>query len=232
MTTASNLRALRQTCTAVSQLYSLHSNEEHQGIQHMHIGHVAHHVRCNLYTQDGILPFVKSIEEDLAKVRERCAHNKDVGGMHSYALLVANYDGAMAVPADPLYRLVYPTMYNAGVENQTHFNTAASPSGMCRRVFMCDSLLQLTDKDPRNRTFEGSCLIVPIGPQYQNLFPEITVPCNHWELLIDPNTWEPYPMAAVGDFCLENIFFPGSPGDSLLFSEDDLARLKRKCFCI
>ena len=41
---------------------------------------------------------------------------------------------------------------------------------------------------------------------------------------------EPYPMATVGDFCLENPLFAGSPRDSLLFKEDDLARLKRKGF--
>ena len=35
------------------------SDEEHQSIQHMHIGLVVHHMGCNLYTQDGILPFVK-----------------------------------------------------------------------------------------------------------------------------------------------------------------------------
>ena len=209
------------------------SDEEHQAIQYVHIGLVVLHAGCNLYTQDGILPFMKSIEEDLAKTRERCACNKDVGGVSSHALLVANYGGTMAVPTDPLYCLMYPTVYNAGTENQTHFNTAASPSGIHTHVCMCHSLLQLADKDPKNRrTFEGSCLIVPHGTQYWSLFPEITTPCNHWGPLIDPNTGEPYPMAVVGDFCLKDIIFPGSLRDSLLFNEDDLTRLKRKGFCI
>ena len=98
---------------------------------------------------------------------------------------------------------------------------------------MCCSLLQLTDKDPKNRrTFEGSHLIVTCGTQYQSLFPEITMPCNHWGLLIDATTGEPYPMAVVGDFYLKDAFFPGSPGDSLLFNEDDLTRFKRKGFCV
>ena len=98
---------------------------------------------------------------------------------------------------------------------------------------MCCSLLQLTDKDPKNRrTFEGSHLIVTHGAQYWSLFPEITVPCNHRGLLIDATTGEPYPMAVAGDFCLEDAFFPGSPGDSLLFNEDDLSRFKRKGFCV
>ena len=50
--------------------------------------------------------------------------------------------------------------------------------------------------------------------------------------LIDHNTGEPYPMAVTGDFCLLDSIFAGSPGDSLLFKEDDLDILKRKGFCI
>ena len=199
----------------------------------MHTSLMVHHVGCHLYTQDGILPFVKSTEEDLAKVRERHACNKDIGGAHSYTLLVANYGGIMAVPTGPPYCLVYPIMYNAGAEDQTHFNTVANPSGMCTCVCMCCSLLQLMDKDPRNRrTFEGSRLIVPHGTQYQSLFLEITTPCNHQGPLIDPNTWEPYPMTAVGDFCLKDIFFPGSPRDSLFFNSSTSQLTGRRNPCL
>ena len=56
------------------------------------------------------------------------------------------------------------------------------------------------------------------------------MPHNHWGLLIDHNTGEHYPMATTGDFSLMDPIFPGSPGDSLLFKEDDLNRLKRKGF--
>ena len=126
------------------------SDEEHQAIQHMHIGLVVHHSGSNLYTKEGILFFVKSIEVDLAKVMDRCAHNKDAGGVCLYTLLVANYGSVMAIPTDPLYCLMYPTMYNNGVEDQTHFNTAASPSGMHTHICMCHYLLQLMDKDPNN----------------------------------------------------------------------------------
>ena len=137
----------------------------------------------------------------------------------------------MAIPTNPPYCLVYPMVYNEDAENQNHFNTAASTSGMHTHACMCSSLLQLADKDPNNkRTYESSCLIVPCSTQYQTLFPEIIAPHNHWGLLIDPNTGEPYPMATAGDFCLKDPFFPGSPGDSLLFNEDGLTRLKRKGF--
>ena len=96
---------------------------------------------------------------------------------------------------------------------------------------ICHTLLQHMDKDPVHwRTYEGSCLVIPHGAQCRTLFPEIIVPCNHWGPLIDHNTGEPYPMATTGDFCLVDPIFPGSPGDSLLFKEDDLHRLKRKGF--
>ena len=39
-------------------------------------------------------------------------------------------------------------------------------------------------------------------------------------------------MTTAGDFCPKDLFFPGSPRDSLLFKEDDLARIKRKGFCV
>ena len=89
------------------------------------------------------------------------------------------------------------------------------------------------DIDPvHQRLYEGGHLIIPCGTQYRTLFLEIVMPHNLQGPLIDINTGEPYPMAAVGDFCLVDSIFPGSPGDSLLFKEDDLTRLKRKGFCI
>ena len=203
------------------------SDEEHKGIEHVHIGLMVPHKECHLYMQDGILPFMKSIEADLEKARDRCTQNKDPGGVHSYSLLIANYGPIMAIPTDLLYCLVYPTMYNDDAEDQNHFNTADSPSGMNTHACMCHTLPEHVDKDPDcQRTYEDSCLIIPHSKQYRTLFPEIVVPHNHQGLLIDPNTGEPYPMATAGDFCLIDPLFPGSPGDTLLFKKDDLNRLK------
>ena len=67
------------------------SDGEYECIQHVHIGLGVCHAGCNLYMQDRILPFVKSIEVDLAKAGNRHTCNKDPGGVYSYALLVANY---------------------------------------------------------------------------------------------------------------------------------------------
>ena len=35
-------------------------------------------------------------------------------------------------------------------------------------------------------------------------------------------------MVVVGDFCLMDIFLPGCPGDSFVFHESELAKLKKK----
>ena len=146
------------------------SDEEHQGIKHMHISLVVHHEECHLYMQDGILPSTKSIEVDLKKVRDTYTQNKDPDGVRSYSLLIANYRGVMAIPTDPPYCLVNPTVYNDDAEDQNHFNTAASPPGMCTHSCMCCALLQHADKDPVcQRTYEGSCLIIACSAQYRTL---------------------------------------------------------------
>ena len=54
------------------------------------------------------------------------------------------------------------------------------------------------------------------------------MPCNHWGLLINHHTGKPFPMVTVGDFCQEDKIFLGTPGDSLLFNGNELARLQRE----
>ena len=133
----------------------------------------------------------------------------------------------MAIPTNPPYCLVYPTVYNDDMEDQNQFNMAGSPSGMRTCSCICCALLQHMNKDPAHqRAYEGSHLIIPCGAQYRTLFPEIVTPHNHQGPLIDHNTGELYPMAGVREFFLMDTIFPGSPGDRLLFKEDDLERLK------
>ena len=106
------------------------SNEQLEGVKHMNIGLVVCHVASNLATQAGILPYVASIEDDLATVRERHDCRKGIGGVNYYSMLIANYGGVMALPAELPYCLMYPTMYDDDVVDKTHFNTKGSPSGM------------------------------------------------------------------------------------------------------
>ena len=125
------------------------SYEEHRCIQHVHIGLVVCCTGCNLHMQDRILPFVKSIEADLAKVRTDMPTTRTQEGCIHTPCLLPIMGVSWPLPLT-LYYLVYPMVYNNDAEDQNHFNTAASPSGMHTHVCMCHCLLQLTDKDPDN----------------------------------------------------------------------------------
>ena len=207
------------------------SDEQHTTIQHVHLSLMVCCVSCNLYDQDGILPFINSIEEDLKKARQRWDAGKDPGGVHSYAMLVTNFGGIMAIPMDPPYCLVYPMIYSDDVanKNQNHFNTTGSPPGLHTCACICCTLLQHADLTEAHKwKYNGSHMIVPHSAQYKTLFPEITMPHNHRVLLINHSSGKPYPMVTVGDFILVDKIFPGSPGDSLLFNGEELAKPKRK----
>ena len=142
----------------------------------------------------------------------------------TYCLFVDNLSSAMSIPMDPPYCLVYPTSYVKGVKPD-HFNTCNSPSGM--RLHCCEyhATLQFSNEDPKQRTkYVGSCLILPCRVQYNEwLYPSILELRNHHGLLIDPTTGQPYPMEVVGDFRAMDLIFKGCYGDSLLYSDDDLA---------
>ena len=45
------------------------SDDQHEAIQHIHIGLMVCHVGCTIYKQKAILPFNHSIEEDLERAR-------------------------------------------------------------------------------------------------------------------------------------------------------------------
>ena len=143
-------------------------------IQHVHIGLIVHCVGSELFSQDGILPFIDSIETDLKQVREMCEQGKEDGWVQSYTCLIANYWGVMALPTEPPYCLMYPMVYDNNMKDKTHFNTTDSPSGLHTEACVCCSLLHLMDTDPANRQkFKGSHLLVPHGTQYKTLHPII-----------------------------------------------------------
>ena len=71
--------------------------------------------------------------------------------------------------------------------------------------------------------------VPPCGVQYNDcLYPAILEPWNHCGPLIDPIMGEPCPMEVVSDFKAVNPIFKGSYGDSFLYSENDLARLRQQ----
>ena len=199
------------------------SDDVLNSIKHIHIGLMVCCVGSELFGQDGILPFIDSIETDLKEVREMHEQGKQVGQVWFYTYLVAKYGGVMAIPTDLPYCLMYPMVCDGNVKDKTHFNTVGPPSGLHIKACMCHCLLHLVDMDPANRQkFKGSCLLVPRGMQYKTLLPILAEPCNHHGLLMDLNTGEPYPMEVAGNFCLEDAFFPSSPGDSLMFCDNEL----------
>ena len=116
------------------------SDEQHTTIQHVHLSLVVCCVSCILYDQNGILSSINSIKEDLKKVRQNWDAGKDPGGVCSYAMLVTNFGGIMAVPMDPPYCLVYPVIYSddTATKNQNHFNTVGSPP---RATYPCLHML-------------------------------------------------------------------------------------------
>ena len=206
------------------------SAKEHQGIDHVHISFVVQHKGCHLYIQDWILPIMTSIETDLKKVRDRHAQNKDQGRVCSYSLLIANYGGVLAVPTDFHIAWCIPPCVMMMHRNRITSTQQPVLQGCTHApafATTCFSMLiwiQSTGEPTRAAT-SSSPVVHSAG-----LFLETIMPCNHQGPLIDHNTGKPYPMAAAGDFWLMDPIFPGSPGDSLLFKEDDLAQLKRKGF--
>ena len=89
--------------------------------------------------------------------------------------------------------------------------------------------LQFTNDDPNQcRKYSGSHLILPHGAQYNDrLFPMILELQNHQESLMDLSTKEPFPMELVGDFWVADPIFKGCYGDSLLYSDAELRRLRQ-----
>ena len=93
---------------------------------------------------------------------------------------------------------------------------------------VCRTTLQFSNDDPQECTkYIGSHLILPRGVQYNDrLYPAILEPWNHHSPLIDPTMGKPYPMEVVGDFRAVDPIFKGCYGDSLLYSDADLAQLR------
>ena len=156
---------------------------------------MVHQVKSHLYTPDQILNFVKDIEGDLQAMCDTLKAGGNPSKRCAYCLFVDNLSGAMSIPTDPAYCLVYPTSYVKGIKPD-HFDTCNSPAGTHLHHCVCCTTLQFSNDDPKERTrYVRSCLILPHGAQYNNrLYPAILEIQNYCSRLIDPATGEPYPM--------------------------------------
>ena len=54
--------------------------------------------------------------------------------------------------------------------------------------------------------------------------------CNHQVPLVDLSTGKPFPLVPVGSFQLEDNIFPGTPGDGLRYTSEELTKLQKMKF--
>ena len=199
----------------------------HEKITDVYVELVVCRVDSRLYSPSQIPDFIQDIEGDLRVARNTLKAGGDPGKRHACCLFVDNLSSIMSIPMDPPYCLVYPTSYVKGVKPD-HFDTCNSPTGMCLHGCVCRATLQFSNDDPKLHTqYVERCLILPCGAQYNNrLYPSILELQNHHSPLIDPTMGEPCPLEVVGNFRATDPIFKGCYGDSLLYSEADLAQLR------
>ena len=205
------------------------ADSRHEKITNIYVGLMVHRVNSCLYSPSQIRNFIKDIEDNLKVAHDTLKAGGNSSKRCAYCLFVDNVSGAMSVPTDPPYCLVYPTSYVKGIEPD-HFDTHNSPTGMHLHHCVCHATLQFSNDNPKQHTkYVGSCLILPRGVQYNDqVYPTILELQNHHGPLIDPTTGEPCPMEVMGDFRATDPIFKGCYGDSLLYSDDKLARLRQR----
>ena len=116
-----------------------------------------------LYTLDQILDFVRYVEVDVKAAWDALQAGGNPGKRHTFCLFVSNYGGAMSIPTDLPYCLIYPTSYVRDVEPD-HFDTYNNPVGTCLCCCICHTTLQYMNADPEQlRKYSRSCLILPTG---------------------------------------------------------------------
>ena len=185
---------------------------------------MVHRVDSHLYSPSQIHDFIQDIEGNLQAAHNVLKAGGSPGKRCAYCLFVDNLSGIMSIPTDPPYCLVYPTSYFKGVKPD-HFDTHNSPAGTRLHRCVGHTTLQFSNDDPKQHTqYVRSHLILPHGVQYNDrLYPSILEPPNHRSPLIDPAKGEPCLMEVVGNFRAADPIFKGCYGDSVLYSEADLA---------
>ena len=204
------------------------SDDRLTSIEHVHIGLMVHHIGSQIYEPKAIPQFIHYIEVDLKHTKEKREASSSILRVQSYCMFVANFGGIVALPMDPPYCLMYPNIYSSTIpkKDRHHLNIGGSPPGVCTCMCICCTLLQHADMSTDHRQqHHRSHLVIPQGAQYDHLLPEIIMPCNHWALLVDLSMGGPFPLVPGGDFQLEDNIFPGTPGDSLLYTNEELTKL-------
>ena len=143
------------------------ADNQHEKITNIYVGLMVHCIKSCLYAPDKILDFVSDIEVNLKVVHGALKAGGDLGKRHPYCFFVNNYGGAMSIPTDPAYCLIYPMSYVKDVEPD-HFDTHNNPAGTRLHCCICHATLQHMNDHPHyHREYGGSCLILPCGAQYE-----------------------------------------------------------------
>ena len=206
------------------------SDDQMTSIEHVHIRLMVRCIRSQIYEPKSIPQFIQYIEADLKHTKGRQEASGSALRVWSYCMFVVNFRGMLALPTDLPYCLVYPNIYSSSVpeEDRHHFNAGGSLPGMHTRVCICCAPLQHADMSTDHRQqHHGSCLVIPQGAQYDHLLPKIMMLHNYEVPLVNLSTGEPFPLVPVGDFQLKDNIFPGTPGDSLLYTSKELMKLQK-----
>ena len=89
-------------------LLTFQADDQHEKITDVYVGLVAHRIESRLYGPNQILDFVSDIEVNLKVARDALKAGGDLGKRCAFCLFINNYGGAMSVPTDPPYCLIYP----------------------------------------------------------------------------------------------------------------------------
>ena len=224
---ASSIGGTPELSRTTAILLVFQADSQHEEITDVYVELIVRRVKSHLYTLDQILNFIKDIDVNLQAACDALKARGNPGKRRTFCLFVSNFGGAMSIPTDPPYCLVYPTSYVRDVDPD-HFDTHNNLAGMCLHHCICHATLQYSNDKPKEHTnYTRSHLILPCRAQYNDwLFPSILELWNHCGPLIDSVMREPYPMEMVGDFCVAVPIFKGCYRDSLLYSDADLHWLR------
>ena len=213
--------ASTSTCIMINFL----SNAEYMEVEHVHIGLIIIQKGFCPREQKDILPFLDVIHRDL-----QATHEKELRQGHklpmprSYSLFTASFGGWKAVPTDPPYCLVYPMEFIDGTPAaaKDHCHPENTCHALCTRQCVCCHTLQYANMSPDDQMeYTSSQLLIPHRVQYsEDGIPQLVKPRNHRGPFLDSNNGKPYPMHNVRNFSLDNVLFPGVPGDSFLYDGD------------
>ena len=111
------------------------ADDQHEKITDIYVGLMVHRIKSCPYAPDKILDFMSNIEVNLKVAHDALKAGGDPGKRCAFYLFVNNYGGAMSVPTDLPYCLIYATSYVKDVEPD-HFNTCNNwPEHVCATAY-------------------------------------------------------------------------------------------------